>query len=89
MSTETKPHDSYFPRSYTDGKILEITYYYRHMKKHERCSKMGTILRCPYCTSHSTVYHLAWSAVVCDKCDNSVNKEDWLVQIGREEGEWI
>jgi len=32
---------------------------------------------------------LAWSALTCDKCDNSVEKEDWLIQLGYETGEWV
>lgn len=37
-----------------------------------RCSQYGTVLECPHCGQPHTVYHLSWSALLCNGFDGEV-----------------
>ena len=42
--------------------------------------KNGKDILCPECREWGKVYHFSWSALVCQSCKESVNKEDWIVE---------
>jgi len=49
--------------------------------RYTRCKRYsGATLKCPYCGHHRTVYHLSWSATICNNCQKQVNKFDFLVE---------
>jgi ribosomal protein S27E len=52
---------------------------YRPVTAHTRARRDGSIIKCP-CGHRLTVYHFAWSALVCPHCTEAVEKLDWRVQ---------
>ena len=64
--------------------IIEVTTYYRPIQKSDRCGRSGRVIKCPMCRENSRVYHLGWSSLSCECCDEPVRKQDWLIQIGEE-----
>jgi ribosomal protein S27E len=44
-----------------------------------RCSPYGTLIQCPECNTAKPVYHLSWSALVCQNCGAAVEKGEWLL----------
>jgi ribosomal protein L37AE/L43A len=42
-----------------------------------RAPKHGRVIVCPECDAESRVYHFAWSALTCTKCEADVAKNDW------------
>ncbi len=52
---------------------------YKHVNKHTRAGNNGKTIVCPQCCNVSKVYHFSWSALTCQSCDKSINKEDWLL----------
>ena len=48
-----------------------------------RCSQYGTILECPYCGHQHAVYHLSWTALLCNgfegiiPCGRPVEKKEF------------
>lgn len=49
------------------------------VNKYTRAKHKGTEIVCSECCAKSTVYHFSWTALVCDKCNKTVNKDDWTV----------
>lgn len=45
--------------------------------KHTRASLDGTVIVCPQCTHPQRVYHFAWAAKGCVRCESMVEKCDW------------
>ena len=51
----------------------------KHVDKHTRAGNNGKEIKCPNCCAPAKVYHFSWSALVCQYCDKSINKESWLL----------
>ena len=57
----------------------------KRVNGHTRAGKRGKDIQCPHCGYRFTVYHFAWSALVCfnlhpaNGCKREVKKLDWLV----------
>lgn len=45
--------------------------------KHTRAPRAGRDIYCPLCGSRTTVYHFAWSALVCPTCKIDAPKLLW------------
>lgn len=45
---------------------------------HTRARWKGSRIACP-CGAETTVFHFAWSAMVCGVCGNEVGKHSWRV----------
>jgi len=45
--------------------------------RHTRAPRAGAFIRCPYCQGVSRVTHFAWSALGCQHCEESVQKDRW------------
>jgi hypothetical protein len=45
--------------------------------RHTRAPKAGAFIRCPYCQGVSRVTHFCWSALGCEHCGESVQKDRW------------
>ena len=54
--------------------------YFSNVNRYTRAKKNGTEILCPECREWGTVYHFSWSALVCQSCEETVNKEDWIVE---------
>ena len=54
--------------------------YFSNVNRYTRAGKNGKQICCPECREWSTVYHFSWSALVCQLCEESINKEDWIVE---------
>ena len=54
------------------------------MTRYSRCKRnLGSIIKCPKCDTTKTVYHLYWSALTCQGCQNMIDKYDWLIEKGK------
>ena len=51
----------------------------KKVDRYTRAGRDGKHIQCPYCENQAVVYHFAWSALTCIKCESSVNKPDWGV----------
>ena len=51
----------------------------KKVNKHTRAGNNGKEIVCPYCTAPATVFHFSWSALGCQYCGQSINKESWLL----------
>ena len=56
------------------------TSYFTTVNRYTRAGKNGKDILCPECREWGTVYHFSWSALVCQSCKESVNKEEWIVE---------
>ena len=54
--------------------------YFSNVNRYTRAGKNGKDILCPECREWGTVYHFGWSALVCQSCEETVNKEDWIVE---------
>ena len=54
--------------------------YFSNVNRYTRAGKNGRDILCPECGEWGTVYHFSWSALTCQSCKESVNKEDWIVE---------
>jgi len=54
--------------------------YFSNVNRYTRAGNNGKQICCPECREWGTVYHFSWSALVCQSCKESVNKEDWIVE---------
>ena len=52
--------------------------YFTNVNRNTRAGKKGKQILCPECREWGTVYHFSWSALTCQSCRESVNKEDWI-----------
>ena len=53
---------------------------WKPVDKYTRAGKDGKLLKCPKCESIHKVYHFAWSALGCNHCGKSFEKNLWLVE---------
>ena len=58
--------------------ILDL--FYKRVSRYTRAGYSGKEIECPSCNSVSRVYHFAWSAIWCKKCDKGINKYDWIIK---------
>ena len=61
--------DTFFP---TDKDLKKVD-------KHTRAGKKGKLIVCPECKNIERVYHFAWSAIICPKCNKVIDKYDYYV----------
>ena len=48
--------------------------------RYTRAGHKGKGIMCPECKEWGTVYHFNWYSLVCQSCDESINKENWWVE---------
>ena len=60
--------------------MITTTVSFAPITKRARCGKWGKHIMCPNCTSISKVYHLSWSAIVCQQCDKTIDKLHWSIE---------
>ena len=53
--------------------------YFEPLTKYHRVTLHGRLVRCPYCSHVSRVYHLGFSALQCIHCKTMVRKYDWTI----------
>ena len=54
------------------------------MTRYSRCKRYsGALIKCPECNSIKTIYHLSWSAIFCQDCEQYINKYDWFIEKGK------
>ena len=61
------------------GDDIMMTQHYELMSKRSRAGKNGKNIKCPHCHSVHKIYHLSWSSLTCNHCQNDVDKYDWLI----------
>ena len=54
---------------------------FKTVNRHTRAGKNGKDILCPECREWLTVYHFNWHTLVCHSCNESVNKEDFIVEV--------
>jgi ribosomal protein S27E len=50
------------------------------VQKTTRAGKAGKDITCPACSFITTVYHFAWSALSCQRCEKMIDKYDWYLE---------
>ena len=58
-----------------------MTKLFAPISRYTRCKRSGKVIKCPKCGSKGRIGHLAWSILSCHKCRESINKEDWLIEV--------
>jgi ribosomal protein S27E len=49
------------------------------VSNHTRAGSSGKSIYCPVCSTEATVFHFAWSALTCEGCGESINKQDYFL----------
>ena len=62
-----------------DGEC-EVTELFQPMHKYSRTGFDGKLIKCPECEATHRVYHLAWSALGCQSCNQMIDKYDWMIE---------
>jgi len=44
-----------------------------------RAGNNGKTISCPNCSAPATVFHFSWSALTCQYCGKSINKNSWRI----------
>ena len=52
----------------------------KYVNRYTRAGNNGKQITCPKCKESARVYHFSWSALVCQLCEESINKENWIVE---------
>ena len=52
-----------------------------YVNRYTRAGNNGKQITCPKCKEQARVYHFSWSAITCQSCQESINKEDWIIPI--------
>jgi len=60
--------------------VITTTVSFKPITKHARAGKWGKHIMCPACSSITKVYHFSWSAIVCQQCDESIDKSLWSIE---------
>ena len=54
------------------------------MTRYSRCKRYsGALIKCPECSSIKTIYHLSWTSIFCQDCEQYINKYDWFIEKGK------
>ena len=61
-------------------KGYEMNFYFEKMTKYSRVGHLGKLLLCPNCKQCTRVFHLSFSAIMCDKCNKMIEKYKWRIQ---------
>ncbi len=51
----------------------------KKVNKHTRAGNNGKEIVCSHCSAPATVFHFSWSALTCQYCGKSINKQDWYL----------
>ena len=51
----------------------------KQVNNNTRAGNNGKDIKCPNCTAPAKVFHFSWSALVCQYCGKSINKQEWLL----------
>ena len=51
----------------------------QNVNRYTRAGNNGKAIVCPNCTAPATVFHFSWSALTCQYCGKSINKQDWYL----------
>ena len=62
-----------------DGECT-VTELFQPMHKYSRTGFDGKLIKCPECEATHRVYHLAWSALGCQSCNQMIDKYDWMIE---------
>ena len=57
----------------------------KRVNRHTRAGKNGKQITCPMCNKSHNVFHFSWSALTCQSCKQSINKEDWILEVIKHE----
>ena len=53
----------------------------KRVNRYTRAGKNGKQITCPICINSHDVFHFSWSALTCQSCKQSINKEDWILEV--------
>ena len=53
----------------------------KYVNRYTRAGNNGKTIECPKCNNHVQVFHFGWSALTCAICEESINKEDWIIPV--------
>ena len=53
----------------------------KNVNRYTRAGKNGKQITCPKCKEQARVYHFSWSALGCQSCQESINKEEWIISV--------
>ena len=51
----------------------------KYVNRYTRAGNNGKQITCPKCKESARVYHFSWSAITCQLCQESINKEEWII----------
>ena len=51
-----------------------------YVNRYTRAGNNGKQITGPKCKESARVYHFSWSSLTCQSCNESVSKEDWIVE---------
>ena len=57
----------------------------KRVNRYTRAGKNGKQITCPMCNKSHDVFHFSWSALTCQSCKQSINKEDWILEVIKHE----
>ena len=55
--------------------VLSMT----NVNRYTRAGVNGKDIKCPNCCAPATVFHFSWSALTCQYCGKSTNKNSWRI----------
>ena len=55
------------------------TIHFTNVNRYTRAGNNGKQITCPKCKESARVYHFSWSAITCQLCQESINKEEWII----------
>ena len=50
-----------------------------NVNRYTRAGVNGKDIKCPNCCAPATVFHFSWSALTCQYCGKSINKNSWRI----------
>ncbi len=54
---------------------------FKLVNRYTRAGKNGRQILCPECRQWQTIYHFSWCTLTCQDCGESVNKDEWIVEV--------
>ena len=54
---------------------------FKNLDRYTRAGREGKEIKCPNCGVYQWIYHFSWSALTCQGCDKSIDKNEWLLEV--------
>ena len=54
---------------------------FKNLDRYTRAGREGKEIKCPSCGVYQWIYHFSWSALTCQGCDKSIEKNEWFIKV--------